>query len=90
MYTKLDAAVAVLDLLIEGMGVGNIERLENTPHHGTILTLIALAGERCQKILNRRIRNIPCQDVQCGEIWGFVQKKEAHKWPWEAHDNRDW
>jgi IS1 family transposase len=27
-----------------------------------------------------------CRDVQCDEIWGFVQKKEAHKWPWEAHD----
>ena len=26
--------------------------------------------------------------VQCDEIWGFVQKKEAHKWPWEAHDNK--
>ena len=28
------------------------------------------------------------KDVQCDEIWGFVQKKEAHKWPWEAHDNK--
>ena len=21
-------------------------------------------------------------------IWGLVQKKEAHKWPWEAHDDK--
>lgn len=26
-------------------------------------------------------------DVQADEIWGFVQKKEAHKRPSEANDN---
>jgi hypothetical protein len=24
--------------------------------------------------------------VQCDEIWGFVFKKEAHRWPEEAND----
>ena len=30
------------------------------------------------------IYNVPVQDVQCDEIWGFAQKKEGHKWPWES------
>jgi hypothetical protein len=47
-----------------------------------------LAGERCDRLLSERVQRIPSEDVQCDEIWGFVQKKEAHKWPWEAQDDK--
>ena len=36
--------------------------------------------------MGRKVRNVKVSDVQCDEIWGFVQKKEAHKRPAEAHD----
>jgi IS1 family transposase len=49
---------------------------------------MSLAGKRCQRLCSKRIRNIPVRDVQCDEIWGFVAKKEAHKWFWEAHDDK--
>src|ERR1017187_7838258 len=68
------------------MSVSGIERHAGM-NHNTILSLLKVAGRRCEKLLPTRIQNIPCEDVQCDEIWGFVQKKEAHKWPWEAHDN---
>jgi IS1 family transposase len=32
-------------------------------------------------------RNVQVKEVQCDEIWGFVQKKESHKWPHEAQDD---
>ena len=35
----------------------------------------------------RLLANILVKDVQCDEIWGYVAKKEAHKFPFEAHDN---
>jgi IS1 family transposase len=87
MYTALEDATKVLSLLIEGMSIASIERHAGM-HHTTILSLLVLAGEQCERVASSRIRNIPCEDVQCDEIWGFVQKKEAHKWPWEAHDNK--
>ncbi len=37
--------------------------------------------------MGRNVRNVKVADVQCDEIWGFIQKKEAHKRPAEAHDN---
>lgn len=37
--------------------------------------------------MGRLIVNVPAKDVQADEIWGFVQKKESHKYPWEANDN---
>lgn len=69
------------------MSVSGIERHAGM-NHNTILSLLKVAGRRCEKLLPTRIQNIPCEDVQCDEIWGFVQKKEAHKWPWEAHDDK--
>jgi len=87
MYTKLDDATEVISLMIEGNSIASIKRHAGM-HHTTILSLLNVAGERCESLLSEKIRNIPCEDVQCDEIWGFVQKKEAHKWPWEAHDNK--
>jgi hypothetical protein len=53
----------------------------------TVLVILKVAGKNCEKIMGRLIVNVPVEDVQCDEIWGFVQKKEAHKYPWEANDN---
>lgn len=45
-----------------------------------------LAGEKCAKLMGRLIVNVPVRDVQADEIWGFIQRKEAHKRPEEARD----
>src|SRR5439155_9961036 len=52
-----------------------------------ILKLLVVVGEKCERIMGRLIVNVPVQDVQCDEIWGYVYKKEAHKLPMEAHDD---
>jgi hypothetical protein len=45
-------------------------------HRDTILRLLVLAGERCEKLLGEKIRNVPVQDVQLDEIQGFCFKKQ--------------
>lgn len=85
MYTPLDKAVRVLAMLVEGCSVRSVERLTGV-HRDTILRVLVLAGERCEKLMGDKIRNVPVKDVQCDEIWGFVYKKEAHKWPEEANN----
>jgi len=45
-------------------------------HRDTILRLLVLAGERCEKLLGEKIRNVPAQDVQLDEIQGFCFKKQ--------------
>ena len=37
--------------------------------------------------MGRLIGNIPVRDVQCDEIWAFVQKKEGNKASFEAHND---
>lgn len=52
----------------------------------SVLSILPLAGENCEKIMGKLIVNVPVGVVQCDEIWGYVFKKEAHKLPEEADD----
>ena len=85
MQLPIDCAIRVLELLTEGVSVSAVERLTDT-HHTTILKLLVQIGQRCEGFAVDRVRNVPVKDVQADEIWGFIQKKESHKWPHEAHN----
>ena len=75
MRIDLDRAVLVLQLLLEGMSVRAAMRVSKV-NRNTILDLLALMGERCEMLLDGRIKNVPVVDVQCDEVWGFVGMKE--------------
>jgi IS1 family transposase len=75
MNTPLDKAVKVIELVVEGCSVSTIERVTGV-HHTTILRLLAFVGEKCERILENKIRAIPVSEVQCDELWGFVGCKE--------------
>jgi transposase-like protein/IS1 family transposase len=78
MYTPVDKAEMVLRLLLEGNSVSSAERLTDV-HHTTILKLLVLAGQKCERVLGDKIRNVPVRDVQCDELWSFIQKKEKRR-----------
>jgi IS1 family transposase len=40
------------------------------------VNILVLAGERCERLLERTINRLPVRDVQCDEIWGYVGCKE--------------
>jgi transposase-like protein/IS1 family transposase len=85
-YLSQERIVLALRLLIEGNSLSSTERITDIDRN-TITKLLVLAGEKCEKVMGRLIVNVPVKDVQADEIWGFVQKKESHKLPWEANDN---
>jgi transposase-like protein/IS1 family transposase len=86
MYLPIAKAQMILRLLVEGNSVNSTKRITGV-HHGTILKLLVLAGEKCEKLMGRLIVNVPATDVQADECWSYIGKKEAHKRPEEAHDN---
>jgi len=86
MTTPQDKALLALRLLVEGCSIRAIERTTEL-HRDTILKLLVLTGEKCEKLMGRLIVNVPWRDVQCDEIWAFVSKKEGHKLPMEAHND---
>jgi IS1 family transposase len=78
----MEKAVLALRLLLEGSSIRSVERTTEL-HRDTIMRLLVLAGEKCEKIIARHVRNINVRDVECDEIWAFVGKKEGHKKPEE-------
>jgi transposase-like protein/IS1 family transposase len=82
MYIPQDKAVLALRLLLEGNSIRSTERITDLDRN-TIMSLLVKAGDRCETLLMAKIVNLPVSDVQADEIWGFVQKKEGHKWDHE-------
>ena len=78
MYLPMDKAVQCLQLLIEGCSVRSTERITGV-HRDTILDLLVLAGEKCERLLDEKLRNLTVRDVQCDEMWGYVGMKEKTK-----------
>ena len=35
-----------------------------------------LAGEKCERIMAKKIRNVQVRDVEADEVWSFIGKKE--------------
>ncbi len=86
MTIPREKMLLAMRLLVEGNSIRSIERTTDL-HRDTILKLLVIVGEKCERIMGRLIVNIPCKDVECDEIWAFVGKKEAHKGPKEAHND---
>lgn len=78
MYLNEGKALLCLTLLLEGNSLRSIERITGVEMH-TLLALLNLAGERCERLMDRRIKGIAVQDVEADEIWGFVRCKNRHK-----------
>ena len=80
MYLPIEKAEMILRLLLEGNSVSSVERSTEV-HHTTILKLLVLAGEKCERIMGDKIRNVAVRDVECDEVWAFIGKKEKRVRP---------
>jgi transposase-like protein/IS1 family transposase len=75
MYLPVEKAEMVLRLLLEGNSVSSVFRLTQV-HQKTILKLLVQAGEKCERIMGEKIRNVKVKDVECDELWSFIGKKQ--------------
>lgn len=80
MYLPVEKAEIVLRLLLEGNSVSSVERITEV-HHAVILKLLVLAGERCNRIMGEKIRNVEVRDVECDEVWSYIGKKQKRVAP---------
>src|SRR5438105_202993 len=71
-------ALAVLSHLIEGCSVRSTERLTGV-HRDTILSLLTIAGRKCEALMLDRIHGLRVSDVQCDEVWSYVGMKKKTK-----------
>src|SRR5947208_13976091 len=74
MYISEDRAVLALQLLLEGNSIRSTERITKLDRN-TIMRLLVLAGERCNKLMDEKMRHLHLEHLQIDEIWTYVQKK---------------
>jgi transposase-like protein/IS1 family transposase len=77
MYIRQDRAVLALQLLLEGNSLRSTQRITGLDVN-TIMTLLVKAGERCQSLMDTRLRNLRMAHIQLDEIWCFVGKKRRN------------
>ena len=75
-----ETVVRILNCLLEGNSVRSTGRLCNVEPR-TVLSILALAGERCERVMGDKIRNVPVRDVEADEVWSFIGKKEKRVRP---------
>lgn len=85
MRITVEQATQVVSLLVEGVGINAAARLTGL-NKRTVLSILALAGERCAKVMDEKMRDLSVSDVQCDEIWTFVGKKQNHLGPKDDAD----
>lgn len=73
----------IIGALVEGNSIRSIERMTGT-HRDTIMRLGFEVGKGCHRLAHEKMRNLPCRQIQCDEIWSYVRKKQAQLKPGES------
>jgi IS1 family transposase/transposase-like protein len=80
MYLSVEKAEMVLKLFLEGNSISSVVRLTEV-HQKTILKLLILSGEKCERIMTDKVSNVKVRDVECDELWAFIGKKQKRVRP---------
>jgi IS1 family transposase len=70
-----DKQIAAISALAEGSSIRSIERMTGV-HRDTVMRLGVRVGEGCARLLDAKMRDLPCTRLELDEIWGFVGKKD--------------
>jgi IS1 family transposase len=73
----MDKQIFVVSALAEDNSIRAIERMTGA-HRDTIMRLGVRVGEGCDRLLDRTMRDLPSEEIEIDEIWGFIRKKERH------------
>lgn len=72
---KFEKKMAVISALVEGNSIRSTERMTGV-HRDTIMRLLCSVGDKCQELMDKKMRNIDAEKIQLDEIWTFVKKKQ--------------
>ena len=74
---KTEKKVLAISMLCEGSSIRATERVTGV-HRDTIMRLGIRVGEGCKAIMDTKMRNLDCDQLQVDEIWGFVGAKQKN------------
>ena len=71
---SVERKAQVIRALAEGNSIRATCRITNTAK-GTVIRLLRDVGKACAAYQDKHLRNLPCQRVECDEIWSFCYAK---------------
>src|ERR1700733_8275465 len=74
---KTEKKVAVISMLCEGSSIRAIERITGV-NQNTIMSLSRRVGDACKKIMDEKMRDLTCKQIEVDEIWGFIGAKQKN------------
>ena len=78
MYTlSIKQKVQVISSLVEGNSIRATCRMTGAAK-GTVTRLLVSIGKACEEYQDIVLRNLPCKQIQCDEIWSFCYAKEKN------------
>jgi IS1 family transposase len=69
--------VQVISALVEGNSIRATVRMTGIAKN-TIVKLLADVGQACERFQDRMLRALPCQHIQCDEVWSFCYAKQKN------------
>jgi len=64
-------------MLCEGTSIRAIERITGV-NQNTIMSLGKRVGDACAKIMDKKMRDLTCNQIEVDEIWGFIGAKNKN------------
>jgi len=71
----IERRAQILRLLVEGNSIRAITRISDVSKN-TVTKLLCSVGSKCLDYQDEVLRNLPCERLQCDEIWSFCYAKE--------------
>jgi IS1 family transposase len=87
---KLDTAkrAQIVSGIVEGCSIRSISRMTGASKN-TIVKLLVELGAACSDYMDKNLRGIKSERIQCDEIWSFVAAKERNVTPKLLERNPD-
>src|SRR5438445_11682465 len=74
---KAEKKVAVISMLAEGASIRSIERITGV-NRNTIMSLGVRVGKACKRIMDEKMFDLTCKQIEIDEIWATVAKRLRH------------
>jgi IS1 family transposase len=77
---KHEKKLAVVAALVEGSSIRSVSRMTGVSKT-TILKLIVDTGTWCERVMDNRMRNVRCAEIEADELWTYIAKKQRRLTP---------
>lgn len=74
---NVERRAQVIAALVEGNSIRSVSRMTGVARN-TVMSLLVAVGSACAEYQDKALHNLPCQRIQCDEIWQFCYGKDKN------------